>query len=69
MPRPGPRRPVLALRMSDDQIATQDNQAIAEDLLTEQGEPNRSELIRIMVEYARETMPAGRRPESWVYRG
>ncbi|MEV0543914.1 hypothetical protein [Nocardia salmonicida] len=69
MPRPGPRRPVLTLRMSDDHIVALDNQAIAEDLLTKQGEPNRSELIRIMVEYARETMPAGWRPEGWVYRG
>ncbi|WP_131816638.1 hypothetical protein [Nocardia salmonicida] len=63
MPSPGPRRPVLTLRMSDDQIAALDKQAVAEDLLTKQGEPNRSELIRIMVEYARETMPAGWRPE------
>ncbi|MFD4352357.1 hypothetical protein ACFWPK_10710 [Nocardia sp. NPDC058519] len=69
MPRPGPRRPVLALRMSDDQIAALDDQAIAEELLTKQGEPNRSELIRIMVEYARENMPASWRPEGWTYRG
>ncbi|MEV4155394.1 hypothetical protein AB0J48_20425 [Nocardia salmonicida] len=55
--------------MSDDQIVALDDQAIAEELLTKQGEPNRSELIRIMVEYARENMPAGWRPEGWVYRG
>ncbi|NEW49312.1 hypothetical protein GV792_04545 [Nocardia cyriacigeorgica] len=46
-----------------------DDQAVAEELLTRAGEPNRSELIRIMVAYARETMPAGWRPEGWVYRG
>ena len=69
MPRSGPRRPVLALRMSDDQIVALDDQAMAEALLTKQGEPNRSELIRIMVEYARENMPTGWRPEGWVYRG
>ncbi|MFC9661853.1 hypothetical protein ACFVJ5_16590 [Nocardia sp. NPDC127606] len=69
MPRPGPRRPVLALRMSDDQIVALDDQAIAEELLTKQGEPNRSELIRIMVEYAHQNMPAGWRPEGWTYRG
>ncbi|MFD6107398.1 hypothetical protein ACFWFQ_32580 [Nocardia salmonicida] len=55
--------------MSDDQIVALDNQTIAEDLPTKQGEPNRSELIRIRVEYAREIMPAGWRPEGWIYRG
>lgn len=55
--------------MSDDQIAALDAQAVGEQLLTKQGEPNRSELIRIMVEYARENMPQSWRPEGWTYRG
>lgn len=69
MPRSGPRRPALSLRMTDEMIDALDKQAIAEQLLTKGGEPNRSELIRIMVEYARETMPTGWRPDGWVYRG
>lgn len=60
---------MLTLRMSDDQIAALDAQAVGEQLLTKQGEPNRSELIRIMVEYARENMPQSWRPEGWTYRG
>ncbi|MFD9551443.1 hypothetical protein ACFWBG_29010 [Nocardia salmonicida] len=66
---PRTTRLVLAPRMSDDQIVALDNQTIAEDLSTKQGEPNRSELIRIRVDYAREIMPAGWRPEGWIYRG
>ncbi|TDP33175.1 hypothetical protein DFR75_105413 [Nocardia ignorata] len=69
MPRSGPRRPIIGLRMADEQIEALDERAVAEDLLTKAGEPNRSELLRIMIEYAKERMPDGWRPEGWEYRG
>ncbi|MGW5452759.1 hypothetical protein [Nocardia ignorata] len=55
--------------MADEQIEALDERAVAEDLLTKAGEPNRSELLRIMIEYAKERMPDGWRPEGWEYRG
>ncbi|MFC9966353.1 hypothetical protein ACFVH4_19160 [Nocardia ignorata] len=55
--------------MADEQIEALDDRAVAEDLLTKAGEPNRSELLRIMIEYATEHMPDGWRPEGWEYRG
>ncbi|MFC5789651.1 hypothetical protein ACFPPE_07260 [Agromyces tardus] len=60
---------MIGLRLADEQIEALDERAVAEDLLTKAGEPNRSELLRIMIEYAQENMPAGWRPEGWVYRG
>lgn len=65
MPRTGPRRTMVGVRLTDEQIESLDKQAIAEGLLTKSGEPNRSELVRILLEYARETMPADWRPEGY----
>jgi hypothetical protein len=62
MPRPGPRRPIVALRLDAEGIAYLDERANSEELRTEKGEPNRSELVRIMIAYARENMPPGWRP-------
>lgn len=55
MPRPGPRRPLVNVRLSEDGIAHLDERAAAEDL-------NRSELIRTMLAYASAHMPKGWRP-------
>ncbi len=50
MPRPGPRRPLVALRLAEDEIARVDEVA-------QQLEVNRSEAIRRMIAYAAEHMP------------
>lgn len=50
MPRPGPRRPLVAIRISDEGVAAIDEAA------TEAGR-NRSEQIRVMLAYAQRHMP------------
>ncbi|MFC9786403.1 hypothetical protein [Rhodococcus sp. NPDC127528] len=65
MARLGPRRVQVAIRLTDEQVESLDRQATAEGLLTKSGEPNRSELVRILLEYARENMPANWRPEGY----
>lgn len=69
MPRQGPRRTMVGIRLLDEQIEQLDWRANEEGLVTKAGEPNRSELIRIYLDYAREHMPAGWRPDGWEYRG
>jgi len=56
MPRPGPRRPLVAIRLSDEGIAHVDK------LAEEQG-VNRSEMIRRMVAFASAKMPKGWAPD------
>lgn len=46
MPRPGPRRPNVVIRMSDTDIDRLDGTARTEGVLRGKGEPNRSEMIR-----------------------
>lgn len=55
MPRPGPRRPLVAIRLSDQGIAHVDQRAEAEGV-------NRSEMIRLMLAFASAKMPKGWRP-------
>jgi len=55
MPRPGPRRPLVAIRLSDEGIAHVDK------LAEEQG-VNRSEMIRRMLAFASAKMPKGWAP-------
>lgn len=69
MPRQGPRRTHVAVRLLDEQIEQLDWRANQEGILTKAGEPNRAELLRIMLAYAEEHMPDGWRPEGWKYVG
>ncbi|MFI2560546.1 hypothetical protein [Nocardia farcinica] len=69
MPRQGPRRTMIGVRLTDKQIEQLDWRANSEGLVTKAGEPNRSELIRIMIAYAEQNMPADWRPEGWRYVG
>jgi hypothetical protein len=69
MPRPGPRRIAVAVRLNAELIDELDWQANAEGLLMASGEPNRSDLIRLMIQYARENMPDGWRPVEWRQSG
>lgn len=62
MPRVGPRRELVAVRMLPAAIEVLDQRAEDEQLYDEQGRPNRSELIRVMLSYAQRHMPAGWRP-------
>jgi hypothetical protein len=48
MPRPGPRRELVALRLSEEDIDWLDT------LATERSESNRSEALRLCLAYARE---------------
>lgn len=65
MPRPGPRRPLVALRMSTDGTEWVDQRAIEEGLLRGDGSPNRSEMIRLALKFAAAKMPKGWRPAGW----
>lgn len=62
MPRPGPRRPYVALRLSDDGLAWIDQEATRRKIVKGDGEPNRSEMMRIMLAYASAHMPKGWKP-------
>jgi Arc/MetJ-type ribon-helix-helix transcriptional regulator len=53
MPRPGPRRPIVCVRLSDQQIA-------AIDQLADEAGVNRSEIIRSAVDLLVEETDAGR---------
>jgi hypothetical protein len=55
MPRPGPRRPTVLVRMSQAAID-------AIDKLAAEREITRSEMVRLMLAYAQRTMPKGWRP-------
>jgi predicted DNA binding CopG/RHH family protein len=50
MPRPGPRRPYVALRLDAAALTWVDEQAAARGL-------NRSQMLRLMLSYAQEQMP------------
>lgn len=63
MPRNMPRRQPTAVRFSDEVLAEIDRLALQEDLVKGEGEANRSEWIRLAVEYAKENMPVGWRPD------
>lgn len=50
MPRPGPRRPYVALRLSQDGLDWIDAEAARRGV-------NRSEMMRLMLAYAQQHMP------------
>lgn len=50
MPRPGPRRPTFTLRLSEQGLAELDRRALAAGLTIRDGQPNRSEMARRMLE-------------------
>lgn len=56
MPRPGPRRPLVSLKLGE---AARD----AIDVLAAERGVNRSEQIRVMLAYAQAKMPANWRPK------
>lgn len=57
MPRPGPRRPLIAFRYGQEDIDRIGQRAATEDV-------DRSEMIRLMLAYAQQHMPQGWRPEA-----
>jgi hypothetical protein len=57
MPRPGPRRPLVAIRLADEGIDWLDTEATRRGLVKGSGEPNRSEMIRLCLAYAQRHMP------------
>lgn len=64
MPRSGPRRQIVATKLTDEEISSWDRRALDEGLTIRNGEPNRSEILRNALAYAAEHMPIGWRPES-----
>jgi len=57
MPRPGPRRPLVAIRLSEQGIAHIDQRA------KDEADGVRSEMIRRMLAYAAQHMPKGWQPK------
>lgn len=55
MPRPGPRRPNIGIRMGDDLVARLDQVADKHGI-------SRSDVVRMMLEYALDHMPKDWRP-------
>jgi hypothetical protein len=62
MPRPGPRRKMVGVKLSDEELAAVEARARAEGLVWA-GEPNASEMIRIACAYLQH-MPEGWRPSA-----
>lgn len=58
---PGPRRKLVATKLTDDERAPIDQRARNEGLLWN-GQPNTADMIRVMCAYATEHMPPGWRP-------
>ena len=56
MPRPGPRRPLVAIKLSEQGIARIDDRAV-------KAGRNRSEQIRVMLAYADQHMPGTWKPK------
>jgi|1185.fasta_scaffold1509581_1 hypothetical protein len=68
MPRSGPdgpgtRRPYVAFKLDPAQPAAIAQRALSEGLTIRNGEPNRSEMGRLLIAYALENMPKGWRPK------
>lgn len=63
MPRPGPRRPNVGLKLDPTAIAAIDRRALDEGLTIRGGEPHRSEALRLLIAYGLAHMPPGWRPE------
>lgn len=59
MPRTGPRRPATAIRLGTEVLDKVDNRATKEGLVKGNGDPNRSELIRRMIDFSLTEMPEG----------
>lgn len=62
MPRPGPRRRLVALKLDDEAIAAVDARALSEGLTIRGGDVNRSEMLRLAIAYGMANMPQGWRP-------
>lgn len=54
-PRPGPRRPIVGVRVGENGLAWIDKEAERRGI-------NRSEMIRQMLAYAKQHMPKGWKP-------
>lgn len=52
MPRPGPRRGIVGVRLSDEQREGVERRAVRNDLVKGDGSPNISEQIRLDIDYA-----------------
>lgn len=63
MPRPGPRRILVAFKAAKDAVDWIDKRALAEGLVHADGKPHRSEMIRRMLAYASLHMPKGWQPK------
>lgn len=53
---------MVGVKLSEDGIAHIDQRALDEGLTIRGGEPNRSEMVRLMLAYASQNMPKGWRP-------
>jgi hypothetical protein len=60
--RTGPRRRLVGFRLTDQAILWLDDRAKEEGLVRDDGQPNRSELMRRLFAYAAANMPKGWRP-------
>lgn len=57
MPRPGPRRPLVNFRADPATVTEVDTRAAQTGLVDRHGNPNRSEMLRRLVDYALRHMP------------
>lgn len=62
MPRKGPAKRVVAVRLSDPGIDWLDTEARRRGILRENGLPSRSAMMRLCFQYAAKHMPKGWKP-------
>lgn len=66
MPRPNLGRRPVQVRLTPEEIDSLDWRANEERLVTNAGDPNRSDLVRVLIAYGLASMPPGWRPEGWT---
>lgn len=65
MPRPGPRRRNVGMKLSEAGIRWLADRAIAEGFVKADGSANTSAFLRLLCAWGQSSLPVGWRPPGW----